>query len=117
MAHAIVIPVEGPVFEVDLDGSLDQLQGHVGGFIQALPLPEFIDPKGRATGYVHEEGKYECPPNMRATDFMVPGVGLFWGDWIAGPLVLCGFDPAKGENTDVPEGVVARARLIEREAA
>jgi hypothetical protein len=55
---------------------------------------------------------------MRATDFMVPGVGLHYGDYIAGPLVLAGFDPETGDNaSEVPDGVERRARLIEREAA
>jgi hypothetical protein len=54
---------------------------------------------------------------MRATDVMVPGAGLFWGDYIAGPLLLCGFDARTGEHVDLSEPVIARARLIEREAA
>jgi hypothetical protein len=58
----------------------------------------------------------DLEPNMRATDFLVPGVGLFPGDYVAGPLLLVGFDPASGEHEDVPEGVEKRLRLIEREA-
>ena len=48
-----------------------------------------------ATAYVNEEGKFmpreidgkpgPGAPNMRATDFMVPGIGLMPGDYIAGP--------------------------------
>jgi Domain of unknown function (DUF3846) len=120
--RALVIPVEGPLFEVDLErgdgASLAQLQGLVGGAIEAVPLPGFIPGADRATGYVHDEGKLVgAPANMRATDFMVPGVGLFWGDYIAGPLVLCGFDPRTGRHADLPEDVGRRARLIEREAS
>lgn len=115
---AIVIPVEGPIREIELDGTLEQLQSAVGGLIQALPLPQFADPDDRATAYVNEEGKLTgWEPNMRATDFMVPGVGLFFGDYIAGPMVLCGFDPRRGEHAELPKAVVNRARLIEREAA
>jgi Domain of unknown function (DUF3846) len=118
---ALVIPVEGPLVEVELspreDGStLAQLQELVGGYIEALPLPDFIEGADRATAYIDEEGKGIQEPNMRATDFLVPGVGLFWGDYIAGPLVLCGFDPRRGVHAELPEGVLRRARLIEREA-
>lgn len=118
---ALVIPVRGPLEEVELvdEGSLKQLQDLVGGGnIQALPLPEFIEGASRATCYVNEDGKYldNCPPNTRATDFMVPGVGIFMGDYVAGPFVLCGFDPHTGEHAELPAPVIARARLIESEA-
>lgn len=118
--RALVIPVEGPVREVQVpqESGLGVLQELVGGYIEALPLPEFVNPDGRATAYVHAEGKFEgAGPNMRATDFMVPGIGLFMGDHIAGPMVLMGFDPEVGVNEDVPDAVVRRVRLIEREAA
>lgn len=116
---ALLIPVEGPLEEVELseDSLLEQLQGLVGGGdIEALPLPGFVGHAGAATAYINEEGKIELEINRRATDFMVPGVGLFWGDYIAGPFVLCGFDPEAGTHRELPEPVIARARLIEREA-
>lgn len=116
---ALLVPVEGPVQQLELDGSLEQLQRLVGGFIEAVPIPSFIPGSERATAYINEEGKFdpECGPNMRATDFFVPGVGIFAGDHIAGPLVLCGFDPDTGANTnDLPAAVAARVRLIEEEA-
>jgi hypothetical protein len=116
--NALVIPVEGPVQTVELDGTLAQLQLLVGGLIQALPLPEFICPRDDATAYVNEDGKYApaCTPNMRATDFLAPGVGLFWGDYVAGPMVVCGFDPRTGRHAPLPPGVEARVRLIDHEA-
>ena len=117
--QALVIPVEGPLYDLDVPGhGLDTLQEAVGGSIEAVPLPEFIDRTGRSTAYVNEEGKYDpaCKPNMRATDFLVPGIGLFAGDYIAGPLVLCGFNPETGGHAKLPASVIARARLIEREA-
>jgi hypothetical protein len=60
---ALVIPSEGPLFEVELtpdtDGSsLAQLQKLVGGYIQALPIPEFVPGSDHATAYVNEEGKF-----------------------------------------------------------
>jgi hypothetical protein len=119
---ALVIPVDGPVYEIEVGapnaGDLETLQAAVGGYIEALPVPEFVPGADRATCYVNEEGKFDpdCRPNMRATDFMVPGIGLMPGDWIAGPLVVAGFDPRRGEHAELPPAVVARIRLIEREA-
>ncbi len=116
--NALLIPVEGPVQAVELDGSLEQLQTLVGGYIEALAVPEFICPDDGATAYVNEEGKFDpdCKPNMRATDFLVPGVGLMFGDWIAGPLLIAGFNPRRGEHRPLPAAVEKRVRLIEREA-
>jgi hypothetical protein len=118
MARALVIPVTGPLtdLEVPRTGSLEVLQQAVGGgLIQTLTLPDFIDPDALANGIVNEEGKIiGLPENRRATDFMVPGVGLFFGDYITGPFILIGF--RDGEWTDVPDRVAARARLIEQEA-
>jgi hypothetical protein len=117
--EALVIPVLGPVQPVTLDDTLEQLQGIVGGLIQALPVPDFICPGGRATVYVNEDGKADpnCAPNFRATDFLVPGVGLFWGDYIAGPMIVAGFDPRTGNHAPLPETVEQRVRLIEQESS
>ena len=115
---ALLIPAEGPVETIELDGTLEQLQKLVGGFVQALPLPTFIEGSERATAYVNEEGKFDpaCQPNMRATDFLVLGVGLFFGDYVAGPMLVCGFNPATGEHVELPSSVERRIRLVEREA-
>jgi hypothetical protein len=118
--RALLIPVTGPVEELRLPTDhteLMQLQAAVGGWIEAVSMPEFIAESERATGYVNEEGKLEqLPFNGRATDLMVPGVGLGWGDYIAGPMLVCGFDRHRGENTDIPAGVEKQIRLIEAEA-
>ena len=119
---ALVIPVDGPLFEVDLadEGSnLAALQGMVGGDIEAVPIPGFIAGADYATSYVNEEGSYleDCRPNMRATDFFVPGLGIHYGTVIRGALVLCGFDYHTGTHKDLPASVAARARLIERESS
>lgn len=116
--QALLIPVEGPLIEIDtLDGGLSQLQGLVNGNIEAVPVPGFIRDSYHTTAYVNDEGKFTEQPNMRATDFMVPGVGLFAGDYVAGPFVLAGFDPNTGEHAELPNAAIRRARLIEREAA
>lgn len=118
---ALLIPVEGPVEEIILDGTLEQLQEAVGGgHIEAVPIPRFVDRSGNSTAYVNEEGKFrsDLKPNLRATDFMVPGMGIYMGDYIAGPMLICGFSIQTGEH-DRPlhQSVVDRVRLIEREAA
>lgn len=121
MTKAILIPVDGPIENVELDGSIQQLQTLVGGGnIEALSLPSFIPDADASTAYINEEGKYrpDLEANPRATDFMLPGVGLWANDYIAGPFLLVGFDPNSGEHTDeLPQAVVNRARLIELEAA
>lgn len=118
-----MIPETGPLLEVELDDGthgtrLTQLQELVGGYIEALPLPEFIDPNGLATSYVNEEGRFDpaCKPNMRATDFLVPGIGLMFGDIVVGPMIVCGFNATTGEHAQLPARVEKRVRLIEREA-
>lgn len=114
-----LIPVEGPCREVFVpaDDSLHTMQRFVGGYIEAVGIPDFINGWETGTAYVNEEGKLEhLEANMRATDFMVPGVGIMFRDYIAGDMLLLGWDPETGENADVPQGLVDRARLIEREA-
>lgn len=127
MFKALVIPVKGPVYEIQVGadgGDLATLQDAVGGWIEAVPIPPFVEGRERATAYINEEGKYACrnedgtvAVNMRATDFMVPGVGLHFGDFIAGPMVLAGFDMSTGEQAELPQAVEDRVRLIEKEAA
>lgn len=114
MAKALLIPVTGPLEEVELvpdsGAQLDQLQGLVGGYIQAVPLPEQVT--SDATAYINEEGKLEgLPLNRRASIFMMGA--LMTGDFIVGPFLLCGFDPERGVNTNVPDDVVERARIVE----
>jgi len=114
MTKALLIPVEGPLEEIELvpDGGaqLDQLQQLVGGYIQAVNLPEQIE--SDATAYINEEGKLTgLPLNRRASIFMMGA--LMTGDFIVGPFLLCGFDPKRGVNTDVPDDVIERARIVE----
>ncbi len=110
---ALLIPAdeELPVRRVDLDGSdgagLRQLQDLVGGHIEALPVPD----ADLITAYGHDEAKLiGLDKNARATRLMGPI--LFAGDHIAGNLVVCGFDPSTGENTDLPEGFETRLNQV-----
>ena len=100
---ALVIPELDPVFEVDLvtgsDGSrLKQLQDLVGGIIEAVPVeaPE-------TTCYVHGEGKFVHGLNPRATLLLTRVFPTLFDDpdhhdYIAGPAVLVGFLPARGDD-------------------
>lgn len=122
--NAIVIPATGPVTTITLradpgESNLAHLQELVGGYIEALPIPAFIKGADDATAYINEDGKFdpECKPNMRATDFMVPGVGIMPRDYIAGTMVLVGFNWRIGTHaTDLPPAVVQRVNLIIHES-
>lgn len=90
--RALVIPAFGPVQEVEQDGGLGDLRQLVEGHIEALPV------RGRedATAYVNEEGSLQgLPRNARATQLL--------GFRIQGPVLLCGFDAATGEQTAIPD--------------
>lgn len=116
---ALVIPVDGPVYEIQIDpaGDLTTLQAVVDGYIEALRIPHFVKDADLATAYVNDEAHIRATAaNMRATDFMVPGIGLHFGDYIAGPMILAGFNPATGNHADLPPAVIDRVKLIEDEA-
>ena len=114
--RAVVVPVEGPVVPLDIPdkNALGVLQSAVEGMIEALPFPYREGDK--AAVYVNEEGKFSCldddgnvEVNRRATALMKPGIGLFLGDFIAGPMVIAGFDPRTGEHIDLDERRLRRA--------
>jgi hypothetical protein len=100
------------VRRITVDG-LHDLQAAVGGDIEAVDTA-VLGP--RLTSYINAEGKFNgCHPNPRATQLLGPG--LFAGDWIAGPLLVCGFDPAEGENRDCPAGFEAEFLGVPRPLA
>ena len=111
---ALLIPVSGAFEEIELDGTLEQLRGIVGGDLEGVPVPEFISGPRRAMAYINEHGKFQrLEPNSRATAFLVPGVGIHSDDYIAGPLLLVGVDVFSGEHEELPGAVIERAQLIE----
>ncbi len=104
---ALLIPADEslPIRRIMIaEKGLADLQAAVGGSIEAVPYHAHDG----ITAYVNESGKFECEPNPRATHLLGPG--LFAGDYIAGDLVVCGFDPATGENLDCPEWFEMRLR-------
>lgn len=111
---ALLIPVEGAARPVEVrngDGgaTLEDLQRLVGGDFETGPYPGRDD----VAPYWHAEGKYAgaggqpLPRNERATGLLAPT--LFDGDWIAGDLVLLGFDAATGESRSLPEDLTLPA--------
>lgn len=110
MIRALVIPVKGETYQIELDfyvteegrdaSALETLQAAVGGNIEAIEVAPLV------TAYVNEEGKYACldengdvEVNRRATIAMRSR--LFEGDFIAGPMVVAGFNPMTGEHRDL----------------
>jgi hypothetical protein len=92
---ALLIPAFGAVEEVEQDG-LGDLQRLLDGHIEALP----VDGREDAAAYMNEEGLLEgLADNARATELL--------GIRIAGPAVLCGFDPTTGEQKAIPDDIVA----------
>jgi hypothetical protein len=98
MGHmVVVINTEGEIIAAHMPdtGTLEFLQGEVGGWIERVPFPiDGID------AWINEEGKYAphtlpdgtvqegLPLNTVATRLMNNARLLFPGDWIAGNMVL-----------------------------
>lgn len=115
MAKALVIPPTGPIREISLSGNqtddLALLQEIVGGYIEAVPTPEFF-PEDIAI-FINEDGKsLHLDLNTRATELLVPGLHHYiTGDYIAGPAVVVGWDPSADTYHDIPDDVEMRVRL------
>ncbi len=87
---ALLIPTQGPIREVQQHG-LGDLQALLHGPIEALAL----DGRQDTAAYVNEQGLLDhLANNPRATRLL--------GMAVAGPAVLCGFDPTTGEQTPIP---------------
>jgi hypothetical protein len=89
------------IVELSDEGSqLQDLNALVGGYIEAIGLwPE-------VTAYLNEEGKLDgMLPNRRATQLARFTQAIMPDDYIAGPLVVIGFDPETGENRDIPDSL------------
>jgi hypothetical protein len=104
IAPGVTSPNAGLATEVDFDNAregLEDLQKLVGGYVESVPYPERTD----VVCFLNEDGKsMSLPRNERATRLLNPV--LRPGDWIAGNLVVCGFDPSTGENRDLPADVL-----------
>ena len=99
------IQPDRPPVVIAIDGALESLQKLVDGPIEALPFTD------NSAAYVDEEAKVRDdppPPNALATRLMNEvGPGLWPGDVILGPMVVVGPPDDEGNDTDVPDDVVA----------
>jgi hypothetical protein len=97
---SIVIPVDEdePITRIVLGDGLAEKQAVVHGFIQAIDFETFPG----VTFYINEEGKFTEPVNPRATALLGPG--LFAGDAINGPLLICAWEFETDTYSDMPEG-------------
>jgi hypothetical protein len=107
---AILIPadIDEPLQRISVDGLAD-LQAAVEGDIEAYPYHA----DDTITTYGNDEAKLVDEPQMNTRATQLMGPGLFAGDYIAGNLVVCGFDHDEGENLDCPDGfeeVIVTAR-------
>lgn len=98
MAKCAIVYIDGTVEMKQLNG-LKDLQGAVGGLIEAVPVTQDTD------AYINEEGKYMCDPNIFATFILQINKRLNAGDYVAGNLVLVGKPDEDGNDTDVPAWV------------
>lgn len=110
----IAIHPDKRVVEVVVNGLAD-MQAVVGGLIEPVDLANGV------TMYVNEEGGYLFTAedvNWIASD--VAGLGgrpeFMLRQPILGPVLLLGFDPASGEETDLPEQGRRWVRRVGREA-
>lgn len=103
----VVMPVSAKQGE-----TLPMLQEAVGGYVDCFDIahPETGDV---ATVWFHDEGKINGLSNNLMAEFIAVLGGWTgpsdFGDWIAGPVVLTGFDAESGETTSLPE---AWAQLV-----
>lgn len=115
--RALLIRTDGRKEAVNIAG-LEDMQKAVGGYIEAVPL-------GPCAMFVNEDGlARDLPVNPLATRFAkrmlaVAGRGLRTADgwivddvlladgWIVGDVLLTGPVNARGNETDLADGVVA----------
>lgn len=115
MAKSYVVLPSGEI-TLKAPKSLEDFQNLVGGIIEEIRFPGRED----VTCYVNEEGKLPIHPmeelgpegevvivhrplfkNIVATNIVKSSL-FFHDDYIVGPMVITGFDPATGEHTHCP---------------
>lgn len=85
--------------------SLEELQGAVGGYIEAVGLPD------GSTMFLNEEGKLNgLPVNEVATALAREMIQK--DDWIAGDVALVGPTDDEGESTSLPPQVLQGVAVI-----
>ncbi len=104
--RALIIHPSGKTELANIDG-LDEMQAVVGGYVEAI---NFAD----STMWCNEEGSdLELPVNPLASRFAkkrlaeVGRILLTQDGWIAGTVFLTGLVDDEGDETDVPQSVIA----------
>ena len=100
--RALVIHPNTSPRVVHKDWTLAELQAEVGGYIESLPTG-----RDDITIFGNEEAKFA---GEDGGPMPLNGIVTVWlksmladGDYIAGPVVVIGYDPETGENLDLPE--------------
>lgn len=109
----LLIPadIERPVAQQQIKPTLDGMKAAIGGGWLELFGPTDADALPWA-GYVDEEGKIKGQPvNIRATEF-ARRIGWATGDILCGDAIFVGPGDEEGNDTDVPDGIVAAAILL-----
>jgi hypothetical protein len=100
--ETVILTAQGAVIVTELPtdkGTLEFLQGNVGGLVEHLPFPvqgvdAWINEEGKYLNTIDEEGNLveglAC--NEKATKILADAGLLFVGDWIAGDMVLTSCD-------------------------
>lgn len=108
---SLVIPADPTIpVRVEQQDGYNDLRAAVGGYVEAAPLD-----RGDISCYINEEGKLDgLPRNPRADAWWnrnTQQVGHLPGDYLVGTAVIRGFNPDDGEDTDVPDDVLAEFGL------
>ena len=97
---AYVIPTDASPQLQAVGEDLSSLQAEVGGYLQAIAIPDERSPI-ELVALMNEEGTvYDLPPNPTATRLIYPL--LIPGDYIAGTMLIVGADD-EGNFISLPE--------------
>lgn len=112
--NGLLIPVTGPIQNVNLTGSLAQANRLVGGMAWSRPLPKLPGFEFTEMLYLDAGELIGLPVNHRAMTLLTSSLTV--GAIVVGPVVVAAFDPVTGGRAPLPLAVHGRVRLIEREA-
>jgi hypothetical protein len=107
--RAVLVTPDNAITDIDLGRDVGQLQGHVGGYIEAVNSAD-----GTVTFFCNEEGKIlGLPPNHIATMvWWLLNPQMRGIDTLCGPVVITGGADPEGEVTDVPEVITVMLAAV-----
>jgi len=102
---SVIVKINGEVEVKELNG-LQELQKAVGGYIEAINLPNY------GTGFVNEEGKLNnLPLNVVATVAYSKSNG-FSHDVLVGDVIFTGDVDEEGNNNDISDKFIDFVKII-----